>query len=621
MNRLRHLMLALILLMLVASCEPITATPPLTATPSPSASPTVARATETPVTAPIVVAFPTAVPSPSVTPTLAPAPVSRAAPVVQLASPAQNAQISVNQTYTLVVLASSENGIARIEVTADGAPVHIENPSAPVPTFTAFVSWTPTQIGAHVLRAVAYDAQNRASAPDEVTVTVLQNARKPTAIIVYPIGVPQIELGSVLPIYGIATDDAGVTQVELWVDNQLATYLVAQNSTGQLTFPFVFHWHALAPGTHTFFVRAYDNQNLTTDSAPLRILVVDNQVPSLSVAFDRTHAPAGEPITLTVSALDVSGIQKIEFVSGREIFATLTSSNPARQTALAGQIVYQNLNPGEYPIIVRAHNANGNIKESPPQIVSILRPGQAAPTAAPTLTPTRTRVPRATVTPRSQPPPAPKAEIIAPTDRFNLSAPLRITFSGQASAELERIEVWAYYPGQALAQVICLIEARATTQKTGQCDWTPPAAGVVTLFAQSIDIYRQIGRSPAITGFVGAPVPPTATPTPLTATARWSAATATGPMTITLRQTGTTLRGEVKMTGVEPVGRIVSGTARAERLSFSVDFSAEGGTPVAGALTMDFDCVTDLNAGTMSCTYRDSRGRTGAALFRREPNP
>jgi hypothetical protein len=69
------------------------------------------------------------------------------------------------------------------------------------------------------------------------------------------------------------------------------------------------------------------------------------------------------------------------------------------------------------------------------------------------------------------------------------------------------------------------------------------------------------------------------------------------------------------------VGRIISGTARADRLSFSVDFSTEGATPTAGALTMDFDCVTDLNAGTMSCTYRDSRGRNGAALFRRETNP
>jgi hypothetical protein len=218
-----------------------------------------------------------------------------------------------------------------------------------------------------------------------------------------------------------------------------------------------------------------------------------------------------------------------------------------------------------------------------------------------------------------QPPPAPKAEIISPADRFNVTAPLRVTFNGQASSELDRIELWGYYPGQTNPQILCTVDARATTQKTGQCDWTPPMLGVVTLYAQAMDIYRQAGRSTPITGFVGAPMLPTATPTPLTTTARWNAATASGPMTATLRQTGNTVRGEFKMT--DATGRITSGTLRADRLTFSVDFSPEGATPTPNTLTMDFDCVADLQAGTLSCTYRDSRGRTGAAFFRRESNP
>jgi hypothetical protein len=196
-----------------------------------------------------------------------------------------------------------------------------------------------------------------------------------------------------------------------------------------------------------------------------------------------------------------------------------------------------------------------------------------------------------------------------------------VTFSGQGNAELERIELWSYYPGQAIPQIVCTIDAHATTQKTGQCDWTPPVAGIVMLYAQSIDIYRQLGKSPGIVGFIGVPAMPTATPTPLTFTARWNAATSAGPMTVTFRQTGATLRGDFRMAGVETNGRITSGTTRGDRLSFSVDFSAEGATPAAGVLTMDFDCMTDLNAGTTSCTFRDSRGRSGAALFRRETIP
>ncbi len=602
----------------VVACEPITPTlPPPTHTPI---TPTVVIATDTPTSTPLPVAFPTAMASPSATPTpsIATA-IQRAvpiAPVVQLVAPSQNAQISIHQPVNIVVLAAAENHIARIQVTDDGIPLPVENPASPVPIYSAIVTWTPTQIGTHVIRAIAYDTQNRPSPPDEVTVTVLQDARKPTAIIVYPIGIPQIDLGSVLTIYGVATDEVGVTQVELWADNQLYTAFTSTNINGQPTFPFAFNWQAMTPGNHTFFVRAYDNQAQTTDSAQLKILVVGNQIPSLAVTFDRTSAPINEPLTITVSALDMTGIQKIEFLSGKEIFSTL---NAARQTFVTTQVVLQNPNPGDYSILVRVYNSNGTVKESAPQIVTILRSGQSTPTPAPTQTPTRTRTPRATTTPRVQPPPAPKAEIVSPTDRFNLAAPLRVTFNGQASSELDRIELWAAYPGQANPQIICTVDARASTQKTGQCDWTPPMLGIVTLYAQAIDIYRQAGRSTPITGFIGAPMLPTATPTPLTATARWNAATASGPMTAILRQTGNTVRGEFKMT--DATGRITSGTIRADRLTFSVDFSPEGATPTPNTLTMDFDCIADLNAGTLSCTYRDSRGRIGAAFFRREATP
>ena len=264
-------------------------------------------------------------------------------------------------------------------------------------------------------------------------------------------------------------------------------------------------------------------------------------------------------------------------------------------------------------------------------MISLLRPGQNTPTTAPTITPTRARV-RATATPRSQPPAAPKAEIVTPSNQFSQPLPLRVIFSGQGNAELERIELWAASPGLPAPQIICSIDSHASTQKSGQCDWTAPTAGVVTLFAQAIDIYHQVGRSDPITGYIGVPNLPTLTPTPQIFSARWTAATSQGPMTAILRQTGTTLRGDFKMAGVEAPGRITTGNVKADRLTFTVDFASattptSAATPPATeipgatALTMDFDCVADVIAGTMSCTYRDSRGRTGAAFFRRDTSP
>ena len=612
-------------LVIAVGCEPVPPTPtPLP--PSATSTRTATRVPETATSIPPIVGFPTGVPNPTTSATLsAPLTTQRASPalpLVQLTSPVSNTQISVNQTFNVVIYAAADSGITRIEVTDDGATVRVENAPVPAQVFSAIIPWTPTQIGNHVLRAVAYDTNNRASAPDDALVAVTTDTRKPTSIIVYPIGIPQVEFGSALQIYGVATDEVGVTQVDLWVDNQIYTYLAASNANGQAAFPFVFSWLALTPGTHNFFVRAHDNQDQTNDSALLKVLVVDTQTPSVNVTFDRMNAPVGESITVTVSALDASGIQKIDLLSGKEIVSSVSSPSPARQTWLTTQVVLQNPNPGDYSIVARVYNANGNTNDSIPQTVSFLRPGQITPTPVLTATPTRPRA-RATITPSSQPPPAPKVNIVSPTEQFSQAAPLRVTFSAQGNAELDRIELWRVYPGQSLPQIVCLIDAHATTQKTGQCEWSPPTADWVTLYAQAIDIYHQVGRSTPISGFVGVPNLPTPTAMPPTLSARWTASTSQGPMTATFRQTGATLRGDFKMSGIDTLGRITAGNVKADHLTFTADLSSPT-TPTPSTdttLTMDFDCAIDMNAGTLTCTYRDSRGRTGAAFFRRENTP
>ena len=88
-----------------------------------------------------------------------------------------------------------------------------------------------------------------------------------------------------------------------------------------------------------------------------------------------------------------------------------------------------------------------------------------------------------------------------------------MTFAGRGSSELDQIELWGYSPGQLNPQIICTIDAHASTQKAGQCDWNMPSAGVVYLFAQAMDLYHQVGRSAVISGFIGAPLVPTPTTT------------------------------------------------------------------------------------------------------------
>ncbi len=636
------------LLLFLASCTQAVAPAPGAETTTPVVGP----ATQTPP----LVAFPTAAPSTPtpqapVTGTLTAPRASLSIPLVQLVSPVSDTQVSISQTTYVVAYAADDSGIARIELYDDNALARAEPapPSAPL-VFSAIIPWTPTNLGNHTLRVVAYDVSGKASAPAETTVSVVPDTRRPAVVILYPLGTPQVELGSVLPIQAAAIDEVAVTQLDLLIDNQLVTYAAAPKAAGQSPFPIVFAWQALTPGTHTLVVRAHDNQDATTDSSPVKVQVVDTHTPVLSVAFDRTSAPANEPITVTVSALDVSGIQRIELWAGKEIASVTTSANPARQTSMTVQTTWQNATAGDYQLFARAYNANGNFKESPPQTITILNPGQLLPTAAPTAAPTRTRAPRPTATPPLQPPAPPIAQMLAPNDQFNASAPLRVTFGGKGNAELDHLELWGYTQDQPMPQLVCTVDARATTEKNALCDWTPATAGVVYLFAQAIDSYHQVSRSATISGYIGVPAVPlvTATPMPVSFAGRWTAPA----FTATLRQSGSALRGDFKMTvnGSDLVGRITSGTVRSDGIAFHVEF-APAVTPTAtftstptvtpGAKTptaatptlaatptatvsatpaMDFDCSVDTAITALSCNWKDARGRSGSVVFQRESN-
>jgi hypothetical protein len=615
----RRLIAASLCLLLASACESLGAPPAIPHTPTPAAE----QGAETPA----VLVFPTAAPAtqlpdvpPSanlpITATLA-APASSSVPVVQFVSPITNTQISISQTIYTVTYAASDSGIARIELYDDNVLVRAERaPSPAPPVFSAIIPWTPNQIGYHTLRVVAFDAMERASASDESLVAVTPNTRRPTAVLLYPLGVPQIEVGGIFQLQAVAIDETGVTQLDLFVDNQLHAYVPSPNAGGQTIFPATFHWNALTPGAHTLFLRAHDTQDQTNDSPPLRVTVNDSRAPVLSVAFDRTSAQTNEPISITITALDVAGVQRVELWVGRETANVTTSSSPARQTTLSAQVLWQSANPGDYEVFARAYNAGGGMKESPRQTISILRAGQSAPTPAPSATPSRTRAPRPTATPRLQPPPPPSAELIAPSDKFSASSPLRITLGGKGNAELDHLEVWGYYHGQPSPLLLCVVDARNTTQKTALCDWNAPDAGIVYLFAQAIDIYRQSGRSPIISGYIAVPAPPTATPPPVSVAGRWTAPT----FAATLRQTGATVRGEFKMAAsgtTEVEGRVTSGAIKGDRVSFRVEFALPG-TETAALPAMDFDCALDAATTTLTCSWRDARGRSGSALFRRE---
>jgi hypothetical protein len=331
------------------------------------------------------------------------------------------------------------------------------------------------------------------------------------------------------------------------------------------------------------------------------------------------NVAAFEPIVVTALAVDADGIARVELWADNEIVARAASpqSLTPTQTAFLTTLAWASNTPGDHVLFLRAFDANGKSADSPEQIIHVRRAGERPSSETPTIvlgTPTRT--PRPTVTPPLAPPPAPSINVLQPTDHFAVTLPasLRFRVTAKAKAELDHLELWAYYQGETTAQVIAVLDAKGTTEKTMEFEWSPPEAGVVYLFAQVVDVYGQISKTPTLAGvIVSAPVP-TITPSAPDIGGEWEGESDGSVMRLTLTQVGIALRGDLTLTraGGEIVqGKIVSGSVNlSARVALFVDFA-----PMV--LTIQYDCMLSDDRAGLECHYEDSTGAAGDAILTR----
>jgi hypothetical protein len=99
----------------------------------------------------------------------------RARPVVTIQSPAAGSQITADTEVILQVTATGARNITRIEISVDGTLVGLAtSPDAlGQASLTTTQPWTFGQTGSHVVSAVAYTAQGRASDPVSANVAVV----------------------------------------------------------------------------------------------------------------------------------------------------------------------------------------------------------------------------------------------------------------------------------------------------------------------------------------------------------------------------------------------------------------------------------------------------------------
>ena len=294
------------------------------------------------------------------------------APTVALTAPLDGATIT--DTTTVVAVAADEVFVRGVQLRVDGADFGAEDTQAPF-TFT----WNPrgSGNGPHLLTAVARDpAGNRTtSAPVKVTVDV--DVTPPQAAVVSP-DAGEVVSGP-LGVLADASDDRGVTRVELFADQSLVGAASAPS--------YSFQWdpRTTSDGAHTLIVRAYDAAGNIGESAAVALTVA--VAPTVSLTAPAAGSTISGLVSLAAAATDNTGVVRMEFRANEAVVGTDTA--PALDRLLGRALAPD----GPYTLTARAFDAAGNVGSSAgvavtvshPPVVTITSPAAGAVVAAPTV--------------------------------------------------------------------------------------------------------------------------------------------------------------------------------------------------------------------------------------------
>lgn len=614
----------------LAACVPSpTATPPRqtpfptlplvaeTGTPENPTTPVPGPLTPETTVSPDLTARPTLAPS-----TLAPAGAALTAdtfpPVVELIVQDPGAPVSQGKAVALNVLAADNNLLARLELYDNDGLVAQATASPPARVYSNQFLWNAATPGRHVLRAVAYDAAGNASAPSQMELNVIPNNRAPAVQITEPAGSINAELGAPIRIQGVATDDVAVTRMDLIVDNQLVTFVLAPQPNGVTPFAVSLPWTPTTTGTHNVVLRAYDNQGQSDDSLRYTVRVFDNQPPVVRAAAEHVTISTADALVVNALALAKNGISRLELYVDEQLADAASSATPAQQTALDTALTAGNLAAGAHTFYVRAFDLNGQTTDTPrvPFTVTdgsavVYRDTPVPAVTPPPLLPTPTATP-ARVVPE---PPSVELQLLGKSPDVTLPNPASIQIRARGSAELATIELWLRYPGEPGAQLLLEENSKGATEKTLTFDWTAPRAGVVEMFARVTDNVGQTQDSTLLRFDVQPPLAPTPAPSAPNFAQTWVAESPAARYEVTFAPLARALRGvfvERRADGVVLQGRVVSGAGNDKNASFAIDFSGDASAPQH---TLQFDCAVAARPPQLTCNFSNEKGERGSAIF------
>ncbi|WP_318556464.1 Ig-like domain-containing protein [Geobacter anodireducens] len=253
---------------------------------------------------------------------------------------------------------------ANTETTVAGYKVYYNADSAGPPfsgtgtvgkvTSTTLTGLDPSKT--YYFAVTAYDATGTESTYSNIVSAA--EATAPTVSITSPASGATISGTTSVAIS--ATDNVGVTSVELYVDGVLkgtdtsSPYSVSLNTT------------QLFAGTHTLQAKAYDAAGNVGQSTAFSVTVVnDTTAPTASITSPAGSSTVSGTVTVNVSAADAMGVSKVELYVNGSLYATYGS---APYSITWNTSSYAN---GTYTLQAKAYDAAGNVGQSSSVTVTV----------------------------------------------------------------------------------------------------------------------------------------------------------------------------------------------------------------------------------------------------------
>ncbi|WP_394825714.1 M4 family metallopeptidase [Pendulispora albinea] len=214
--------------------------------------------------------------------------------------------------------AHDDTGIQAVEVYVDGALKKTVYGSP------FEVQWNTLESGngVHNIFVKAYDLSGNATNSASINVTVAHETTPPTTRITDP--VEGQEVYNQFTTYAVANDNVRVARVEFWVDGSKVNDSFCDPDTRCW-----FQWDSrTAPnGRHTLVTKAYDTVGNMGESAPVNVVVINNQVPpTVSITSPAPGATVGEVVTIAAAASDDVAVKGVDFrIDGKYVGSVETA--------------------------------------------------------------------------------------------------------------------------------------------------------------------------------------------------------------------------------------------------------------------------------------------------------